>query len=115
MCTIGCTECRAHYENGKPESVDNSHGLCPKCLRLSLLGTFRKQQRKENLPDCAGQCFGNCATTWCTYWPVCVKEFPTWADFQEVERRLADRRKALCGKSCGYQHHEVMAMASAAG
>ena len=112
MCPIGCIECHRIFENGHAGSVSNSHGLCPKCSRLVLLETFRKQQRKEGLHDCAGRCLGSCSRSWCTYYTLCVNEEPTSQDFLEVEQRLTNRRVAKYGKPGGYYHHEVCAMAA---
>ena len=112
MCTFRCVECGCTYVVDEADSVSNSHGLCPRCLRLSLLKTFKSQQKKEGHHDCAGESRGFCSKDLCTYYTVCVKDVPTQADFAEVARRLVARRIAIHGRSGGYKHQEVMATAA---
>ena len=113
MCTYRCVECDSTYVVDKAASVSNSHGLCPKCLRLALLKTFRAQQRKERLHDCAGRAQESCSQTHCTYHPICVNVIPTWADFQDVENRLMARTIAKNGRTLIHPHCETVAVAAA--
>jgi hypothetical protein len=110
-CTFRCSHlgCNETWVDEEAKSVSHSHGLCPKHARLALLETCQKQQRREGVPDCAGKCFGNCAQTWCTYWPVCVNDLPSRTEIIEVEKRLHAREVALYGRRRGLSHAEVMA------
>lgn len=113
MCDYRCIQCRGIFSVDDAPSVSNSHGLCPKCLRLALLETGRRQQRKQKLHDCAGMAKELCSQGNCTYWPICFKEVPSRADFEEVWRRLEQRTVALHGEQRIHHHAELMAIASA--
>ena len=113
-CTFRCVYpgCNITWDVGEAKSVAHSHGLCPRHGRLRLIETYQKQQRREGVTDCAGQCNGNCVATWCTYYPVCVNIVPSSADIIEVQRRLQAREVALYGKRRGLCHAEVMSAAA---
>ena len=112
MCDYKCIKCRGIFSVDDAPSVSNSHGLCPRCLRLSVLETFRKQQRNQGLHDCAGRAKELCAHEKCTYWTICFKEIPSKADFDEVWRRLEARTMALQGEQ-RIHHSRLTAVAAA--
>jgi len=98
MAFRGCRSCHHIYEVPDGKKVDNSHGYCPPCLRLMFVPTFKDQQAKEGNPTCYLESLGNCARTWCTYHPFCIKDLPTYADLQELHVRLAHRNENGQGK-----------------
>jgi hypothetical protein len=63
-----------------------------------MRATFKKQQVGEGNPDCYLESLGCCGQTWCTYHPLCPNPNPTYADVEEVYRRIAERNKNGYGK-----------------
>jgi len=96
MAIRGC-ECGIAYDVPNGGSVDHSHGHCPKCTRSSMIPTFRRQQVAEGNEPCYATRFG-CEKEWCTFHPLCAKSNPSYADVEEVNRRVAIRNSCVAQK-----------------
>ena len=82
--------------NGENQSASGSHGYCPGCLREQLILRIRKQQFREQREGkgsfpCFATANGYCDQPSCAFYTCCIKEYPSNAEIEELQRRLIER------------------------
>jgi len=69
-----CIACNKKYSDKEP--LDNrsmSHGLCPSCLKITLIPLYRRRQLKEGNFDCYGKAIDYCDQFRCSYRMRCIR------------------------------------------
>lgn len=90
-----CIKCGVIWEKPGLDGEGYSHGLCPGCLRETIMPLFRKRQRAEGNFDCYGKAWnGYCDQMNCIYYPLCTNHKPSEDDIKEFKKRLASQRQA---------------------
>jgi DNA-directed RNA polymerase subunit RPC12/RpoP len=67
-----CLKCGKTWEKGEQDGGPASHGLCPKCLKQSLVRIYRARQLKEGNFDCFGKAKDYCDQWRCSYRQLCM-------------------------------------------
>ena len=70
-----CVKCKKMWtvDDGDTDPTP-SGGLCPPCLKESLIPLYRKKQLREGNFDCFGKAEDYCDQVKCKYRKMCVKE-----------------------------------------